>query len=63
MEDLIKILEKNGLVFAFLIVGSIMWVSYQVSSKLTKNKIPGAAIAISVGSVSYTHLRAHETLS
>jgi malonate transporter MadM subunit len=49
MEDLIKILEKNGLVFAFLIVGSIMWASYQISSKLTKNKIPGAAIAISVG--------------
>lgn len=49
MEELIKMLDKNGLVFAFLIVGSIIWISHKVSSKITKNKIPGAAIAISLG--------------
>jgi len=49
MNDFIKILDKNGLVFAFLVVGVIMYVSYFISKKLTKSKIPGAAIAISVG--------------
>jgi malonate transporter MadM subunit len=49
MNDLIKLLDKNGLVFAFLVVGVIMYVSYFVGKKLTNNKIPGAAIAISVG--------------
>lgn len=49
MEELVKLLDKNGLVFAFLLVGSIIWISYKVSSKITKNKIPGAAIAISLG--------------
>jgi len=49
MNDLIKLLDKNGLVFAFLVVGLIMYVSYYIGKKLTNNKIPGAAIAISVG--------------
>ncbi len=49
MNDLIKLLDKNGLVFAFLIVSVIMYLSYYVGKKLTNNKIPGAAIAISVG--------------
>lgn len=46
-----NLIEKNGLIFAFLFVGVIMWVSYWVSDKLTQNKIPGAAIAISAGLV------------
>ena len=49
MKELVTILDKNGLVFAFLVVGFIMFVSYLVSKKITNNKIPGAAIAISVG--------------
>ena len=49
MNDIIKLLDKNGLVFAFLIVSVIMYASYYVGKKLTNNKIPGAAIAISVG--------------
>lgn len=49
MNDFIKILDKNGLVFAFLVVGVIMYVSYFFSKKITKSKIPGAAIAISIG--------------
>ena len=49
MNDFIKILDKNGLVFAFLVVGVIMYLSYFVSKKVTNSKIPGAAIAISVG--------------
>jgi malonate transporter MadM subunit len=49
MTELINLLEKNGLVFAFLIVGIIMYVSYYVSKKIANHKIPGAAIAISAG--------------
>jgi malonate transporter MadM subunit len=49
MHELIKLLDKNGLVFAFLIVSIIMYLSYLIGKKLTNNKIPGAAIAISVG--------------
>jgi malonate transporter MadM subunit len=49
MSDLIKLLDKNGLVVAFLVVSVIMYLSYFIGKKLTNNKIPGAAIAISVG--------------
>ena len=51
MKELVAILEKNGFVFAFLVVGVIMYASYWVSKKITNHKIPGAAIAISVGLV------------
>lgn len=51
MNDLVKLLDKNGLVFAFLVVGVIIWLSYLVSKKLTNGRIPGAAIAISAGLV------------
>ncbi len=51
MNSLEKLLDKNGLVFAFLFVGMIIYVSYFLSKRLTNNKIPGAAIAISIGLV------------
>jgi len=41
-----KIVEANGLVFAFFIVGVIMYLSYLFSYKILNNMIPGAAIAI-----------------
>lgn len=46
-----SLIEKNGLVFAFLFVGLVMWLSYWVGRRLTGNKIPGAAIAITAGLV------------
>lgn len=49
MEILSKFLEKNGLVFAFLVVGIIMYGSGFLSVKLTNKKIPGSAIAILIG--------------
>ena len=51
MEELISVLEKNGFVFALLLVGIIIYVSYFISKKITNNHIPGAAIAISFGLV------------
>ena len=49
MEIFTQIIDKNGLLFAFLIVGLIMWISFGISRKITKNKIPGVAIAILAG--------------
>ena len=49
MELIEKLISKNGLVFAFLLVGVIMAISYWLSAKLTRKKIPGAAIAITAG--------------
>jgi|GEM_PF-3442672 hypothetical protein len=49
MELIEDILAKNGLVFAFLLVGLLMYVSFWDSKKLTNGKIPGVAIAISAG--------------
>lgn len=49
MEILKNVIDKNGLLFAFLFVGLIMWVSYWLSRRVTRNKIPGVAIAILAG--------------
>jgi malonate transporter MadM subunit len=46
MELFEKFIEKNGLVFAFLLVGLVMLFSDFVSKKITKGKFPTAAIAI-----------------
>ncbi len=46
MEIIEKVIAKNGLLFAFLFVGFIMLLSYWLSDKLTRKKIPGVAIAI-----------------
>ena len=37
MNSLEKLLDKNGLVFAFLFVGIIIYVSYFLSKKVTNN--------------------------
>ncbi len=49
MEILEKVLVRNGLLFAFLLVGLIMVVSFWLSRKVTRGKIPGVAIAILAG--------------
>lgn len=46
-----KLITKNGLLVAFLFVGIIMLFSFWISDKLTRKKIPGVAIAISLGLV------------
>ena len=51
MDLIEKIINKNDLIFAFLVVGVIVYVSFFISKKLTKNKIPGSAIAIFTGLV------------
>jgi malonate transporter MadM subunit len=51
MEIIAKFLEKNGLVFAFLITGLVMYMASWLSKNLTNKKIPAAAIAIILGLV------------
>ena len=49
MDIIEKLVDKNGLIVAFLMVGVIMWTSYWVSKNILRKKIPGVAIAIIVG--------------
>lgn len=49
MEIAREIIDKNGLIFAFLFVGILMVISFWISKNLTLNKIPGVAIAIILG--------------
>ena len=49
MNRLELLIEKHNLVFAFLVVGVILFLSIIVSKRLFKGKIPGVALAISAG--------------
>ncbi len=49
MSWALKVIHANDFIFAFLMVGVIMFVSYWLSKKVTNKKIPGAAIAIVTG--------------
>src|SRR4051794_37057022 len=51
LEILGNLLQNNGLIVAFAIVGLTMSLSYFLSNKLTKGRIHGSAIAITLGLV------------
>ena len=51
MDYINNLLIKNGFVVALLATGLLMYISYWVSGKLFRNKIPGSAIAIFAGLV------------
>ncbi|PSL03781.1 malonate transporter subunit MadM [Cecembia rubra] len=44
-----EIIEKNGLIFAFLVIGLIVLVAEIISRKIFHSRIPGSAIAILTG--------------
>ena len=48
-ETVKGLLESNGLITGFLIVGVTMWVAYLISNKVTRGLIHGSAIAIILG--------------
>jgi malonate transporter MadM subunit len=50
-DALSAVLAKNGLITAFVFVGFLVWVSYQISARLTRGYIHGSAIAITLGLV------------
>jgi malonate transporter MadM subunit len=39
-------LLKNGLLVAFALVGALTWISYQISTRLTRGRLHGSAIAV-----------------
>ena len=45
-----KVCTKNGLVFSFMLIGIITWITYKLSA-MSKGKIHGSAIAIFAGLV------------
>ncbi|MEP6873947.1 MAG: malonate transporter subunit MadM [Burkholderiales bacterium] len=49
IEILQKAAAQNGLVTAFAIVGIVMFVSMQISKRLTMGRVHGSAIAIVIG--------------
>jgi malonate transporter MadM subunit len=51
MEYIIELLDKNGLIVAFLVTGILVYFSEGISIKLTNKKLPGSAIAIFLGLV------------
>lgn len=51
METIINILTDNALVFAFAVVGVMMLISRLISTKVTRGRIHGSAIAIVIGLV------------
>jgi malonate transporter MadM subunit len=51
MEILLNLIDKNALVFGFLVIGLIVLFSDIFSKKILHGKIPGSAIAIFLGLV------------
>lgn len=51
MGQLLKVIDQNGLIVAFLIVGILAFLSDVFSKKVLNGKIPGSAIAIFIGLV------------
>jgi malonate transporter MadM subunit len=51
LEVFTAVLAKNALITAFLLVGLLVWFSYFLSATLTRGRLHGSAIAITIGLV------------
>jgi malonate transporter MadM subunit len=51
LEVVTDVLAKNALITAFLLVGLLVWFSYVLSATLTRGRLHGSAIAITIGLV------------
>jgi malonate transporter MadM subunit len=51
LDALERVLVANGLITAFMFVGALVWLSYLISTKMTRGHIHGSAIAIALGLV------------
>jgi malonate transporter MadM subunit len=49
LDSLADVLAANGLIVAFVFVGTLVWLSYLLSSRLTAGRIHGSAVAIAIG--------------
>lgn len=46
MEEFVRVIDKNGLIVAFILVGLLTWLTDLFSKKILQSKIPGPALAI-----------------
>ena len=51
LEVVENVLVKNSIVTAFLFVGLLVWFSYYLSKLLTRGRLHGSAVAITLGLV------------
>ncbi len=51
LDSLSQVLSDNALITAFVFVGVLVWFSYVLSARLTRGKLHGSAIAITIGLV------------
>jgi malonate transporter MadM subunit len=51
IDVLNQTLVKNGLLVAFAVVGALIWVSYLISTRLTRGRLHGSALAVFGGLV------------
>ena len=51
LDSIQRVLSTNELVTAFLFVGTLVWLSYLISARLTWGQVHGSAIAIALGLV------------
>ena len=51
LDSLGDVLTRNALITAFVFVGVLVWLSYEISARLTRGHIHGSAIAIAIGLV------------
>jgi malonate transporter MadM subunit len=49
LDSLSQVLGDNALITAFVFVGVLVWFSYLLSATLTRGKLHGSAIAITIG--------------
>ena len=49
LDVLGRVLSTNALITAFVFVGALVWVSYLISTTLTRGHVHGSAIAIALG--------------
>lgn len=48
-DPLAEVLIGNSLITAFVFVGLLVWLSYEISARVTRGHIHGSAIAIAIG--------------
>ena len=51
LDTLTTVLNKNGLITAFALVGLLVWASYWLSARFSRGRVHGSAIAIAIGLV------------
>jgi malonate transporter MadM subunit len=49
LDTLANLLAENALITAFVFVGILVWLSYFLSGKLTRGRLHGSAVAITIG--------------